>query len=62
MKREQESFSVLRQAAQDIYQVRAVLEGLAASLYAERATAQGIAALRASMQALEKVYQQQWTF
>lgn len=61
MKREQASLSVLRQAAQAIYQVRAALEGLVASLDAERATAEGIAALRESMQALEKVYQQQWT-
>ncbi len=46
-----------RAEAEDIYQVRAVLEGLAGRLYAERATEEGIAALREAMQAIEEAYQ-----
>jgi DNA-binding GntR family transcriptional regulator len=43
--------------AEDIYQVRAVLEGLAGRLYAERATEEGIAALREAMHAIDEAYQ-----
>jgi GntR family transcriptional regulator, trigonelline degradation regulator len=43
--------------AEDIYQVRAALEGLAGALYAERATAEDIATLRQAMQAIEEAYQ-----
>lgn len=50
--------TVTRSEAEDIYQVRAALEGLAGSLYAERATVEGIAALQQAMQAIEEAYQQ----
>ena len=46
-----------RSEAEDIYQVRAALEGLAGALYAERATAEDIATLRQAMQAIEEAYQ-----
>ena len=47
-----------RAEAEDIYQVRAVLEELAARLYAEHATEEGIEALRKGLQAIEEAYQQ----
>ena len=46
-----------RSEAEDIYQVRAALEGLAGALYAERATAEDIATLRQALQAIEEAYQ-----
>lgn len=47
---------VTRKSARDIYEVRAVLEGLAARLFARNATAKQMAALRRSIDRLAEVY------
>lgn len=47
---------VSRKSARDIYEIRAMLEGLAARLFARNATDGQIAALRASIDRLAEVY------